>query len=189
MMLRARGITDHRLIHAVSSGPRARFLDNHFPLDGLAMVGEGQVSLKVLDMVHLLEMGAIKEGEHIAIIGAGTGWSAAMVAALGAQVTGYERHQRLVDRARDLLMETDIVCFWNDGVQSVLLNPAAYHKVVFTCAAASSLVGAISRSVSSELIVPLLDRGGALSRWQAGTCLAEGPQMTTTPLRTSRIAR
>lgn len=105
--IRPNGIRDPRLLRAMREIPRERFLPPH--LAPIAYIDEdidlrrGHVLMEPLVMARLIQLAAIRSGEKTLVIGAGTGYGAALLAACGAAVTAVEEDGSLRDIARPAL--------------------------------------------------------------------------------------
>jgi protein-L-isoaspartate(D-aspartate) O-methyltransferase len=102
--LRARGITDERVLAAMSAIPREAFVpdasrrsayaDEALPIEAGQTISQPQMVARMTE--HL----AVRPGERILEIGTGSGYQAAILGWLGAQVTSLERHAVLIPPAR-----------------------------------------------------------------------------------------
>ena len=107
--LRPNKVTDPRLVSALRTLPREQFLpagrrhlaygDEDVALDGLASE-PGRVMVAPLVIARLLQAAAARPGERALVVGAGTGYGAAVLAAMGLQVTALESDPALVTFAQ-----------------------------------------------------------------------------------------
>jgi protein-L-isoaspartate(D-aspartate) O-methyltransferase len=103
--LRARGITDERVLEAMGAIPREAFVpashqrdayrDEALPIDA------GQTISQPLMVAKMTEHLGVRPGDRILEIGTGSGYQAAILAWLGARVTSLERQAALVEPARE----------------------------------------------------------------------------------------
>jgi protein-L-isoaspartate(D-aspartate) O-methyltransferase len=107
--LRRRGITDERVLGAMSRVPRERFVPEEERKrayrDGALRIGEGQTISQpwiVAAMTSLLELDG---DEHVLEVGAGSGYAAAVLSCCSRDVVTIERHPALAERARTVLAE------------------------------------------------------------------------------------
>jgi protein-L-isoaspartate(D-aspartate) O-methyltransferase len=107
--LRRRGIHDERVLHAMAEVPRERFVPEELRRrayhDGALRIGEGQTISQpwiVACMASLLELGG---DERVLEVGTGSGYAAAVLSRLCAEVVTVERHEALADGAREVLAE------------------------------------------------------------------------------------
>jgi protein-L-isoaspartate(D-aspartate) O-methyltransferase len=102
--LRARGITDEHVLAAMGSIPREDFVPE--PLRRRAYADEalgidaGQTISQPIMVAKMTVDLAVQPGDRILEIGTGSGYQAAILAWLGAQVTSLERHAALIPAAR-----------------------------------------------------------------------------------------
>lgn len=105
--IRPNGVRDPRLLRAMREIPRERFLPPHLApiayIDEDIDLGGGRVLMEPLAMARLVQLAAVRVGEKTLVIGAGTGYGAALLAACGAAVTALEEDGRLRDVARPAL--------------------------------------------------------------------------------------
>ena len=106
--LRARGIDDERVLAAMATVPRERFVPAGSARvayrDRAVAIGEGQTVTQpwlVAAMAMLLELAGT---ERVLDVGAGSGYSAAILSCCCGEVIAVERHAVLADRARTLLV-------------------------------------------------------------------------------------
>ncbi len=107
--LRRRGITDERVLSAMSEVPRERFVPKELRRrayrDGALRIGEGQTISQpwiVACMAQLLEL----EGEETVLeVGTGSGYGAAVLSRLCARVITVERFTSLAGKAAEVLGE------------------------------------------------------------------------------------
>jgi len=105
--LRARGIHDERVLAAVGSIAREKFLDrtfSHHAYDDSALpIGEGQTISQPFTVAFQTQVLTLKPGEKVLEIGTGSGYQTAVLAAMGVKVFTIERHIPLLELARKRL--------------------------------------------------------------------------------------
>ena len=105
--VRPNGITDSRIIEAMLSVQRERFLpaeraatayvDENIPL----AASEGpRFQLEPMTFARMLQLALIAPEHHVLVVGAGTGYGAAVVSELAARVTAVEQDETLAAQAR-----------------------------------------------------------------------------------------
>jgi protein-L-isoaspartate(D-aspartate) O-methyltransferase len=116
--LRGRGIRDERVLEAMSTIPRERFIDDRHRgeayADEAVPIELGQTISQPWMVARMTELLAPRPGDRVLELGTGSGYQAAILAQLGATVTTIERHPGLAASARDRLAELG---FGGDRVQ------------------------------------------------------------------------
>ena len=94
--LRDRGIRDERVLTAMTEVPREQFLDadhqSRAYADEAVPIDAGQTISQPWVVARMTELLAPQPGERVLELGTGSGYQAAILAALGADVTSLERH-------------------------------------------------------------------------------------------------
>ncbi len=102
--LRPTMVAHQRILGAMRLLPREAFLPAALAgrayVDEHVKLGGGRVLLKPLVLARLLQLAAPRAGEAVLLIGAGTGYGAAVLAACGAQVIALEQDAALLAIAR-----------------------------------------------------------------------------------------
>jgi protein-L-isoaspartate(D-aspartate) O-methyltransferase len=105
--LAARGITDQRVLDAMNRVPRELFVDERDRgrayLDMPLRIGFDQTISQPYMVALIVQEAAVREGDRVLDIGTGSGYQAAVLAELGAEVHTIERIPELADRARERL--------------------------------------------------------------------------------------
>jgi protein-L-isoaspartate(D-aspartate) O-methyltransferase len=160
--LRDRGISDPRVLDAMRRVPRDRFVPE--PLRGQAYedhplpIGEDQTISQPYIVGVMLESLQLAPSDKVLEIGAGSGYTTALLAELTTQVFSIERHAVLADRARDLLSTlgyTNVRIFTGDGTLG--LPSIAPFDAVLVSAAASSLPSKLLAQLceGGRMIIPV----------------------------------
>jgi protein-L-isoaspartate(D-aspartate) O-methyltransferase len=102
--LRSRGIADERVLEAMGAVPREAFVPESVRRDAYAdealPIEAGQTISQPLMVAKMTEHLAVRPGDKVLEIGAGSGYQAAVLGWLGAQVTSLERQATLIPTAR-----------------------------------------------------------------------------------------
>jgi protein-L-isoaspartate(D-aspartate) O-methyltransferase len=110
--LRARGIQDARVLEAMASIPRERFIDRDFAgrayADEAVPIDAGQTISQPWVVARMTELLAVRPNDKVLELGTGSGYQAAILAALGANVTSLERHPVLAAKARERIDALDL---------------------------------------------------------------------------------
>ena len=105
--LRARGVGDERVLGAMATIPRERFLapsqQRWAYADEALPIENGQTISQPYMVATMTEALAARPGDRILEIGTGSGYQAAVLATIGCQVTTIERHPELATVARSRL--------------------------------------------------------------------------------------
>jgi protein-L-isoaspartate(D-aspartate) O-methyltransferase len=108
--LRPNRVDDPRIVSAMRDLPRERFVpaaiaarayaDADVPLPG------GRAMMKPLVLARLVQLAALRRGERALVLGAGTGFGAALMASIGGNVTAVESDPVLMAIARPAIAAT-----------------------------------------------------------------------------------
>ncbi len=105
--VRPNKVYDPRLLAAMRRLPRERFVPPHaIPLaysDEDVPLGNGRVLTEPMVIARLIQLAAVRAGERALVVGAGSGYGAALLAACGARVTALEEDESLLAMARTAL--------------------------------------------------------------------------------------
>ncbi len=149
--LRPQGVTDHAVIAAMGSVPREDFLPNQGrPLaysDRGVSIGSGRFLPAPTALGQLLTQMAPHKGERALVVGAGTGYSAAVLKHIGCDVVALESDAALAARARELGL--DVV---EGPLEEGLKRGAPYQQILID--------GAVE--FIPEVIIAQLADGGRL---------------------------
>jgi len=140
--IRARGITDGRVLEAMRRIPRQEFVRGgtsgadpygDFPLP----IGFGQTISQPYIVALMSESLALRGCEKVLEVGTGSGYQTALLAELAREVYTVERVPQLLDRARGILADLgyrNIVYNFGDGSRG-WPEHAPYDSVIVTAAA------------------------------------------------------
>lgn len=107
--IRKKGIRDHRVLMAIESIPRHLFVDTALEMrayeDTALPIGNGQTISQPYTVAAQTELLDVKKGGKILEIGTGSGYQAAVLCHMGADVYSVERHEKLYHNAREILKE------------------------------------------------------------------------------------
>ena len=102
--LRARGVTDERVLAGMGAIPRESFVPESYRRDAYRdealPIEAGQTISQPYMVAKMTEDLAVQPGDRILEIGTGSGYQAAVLAWLGARVTSLERQASLIPQAR-----------------------------------------------------------------------------------------
>lgn len=161
--LRRKGINDSAVLQAIAGVPREKFVHPAFVQkayqDTSLPIGNNQTISQpytVAYMTHLLD---VLPGHTVLEIGTGSGYQAAILAAMGATVYSIERHKELHERAKALLHELGytVHCILGDGTKGYTQH-APYNRIIVT-AGAPHLPKTLAKqlTIGGKLVVPVGD--------------------------------
>jgi protein-L-isoaspartate(D-aspartate) O-methyltransferase len=177
--VRPNKVSDPRIIAAMRSLPRERFVPPHLaPLaysDADVPLGDRRALVEPMVIARLVQLAAVRGGETALVVGAGSGYGAALLAACGARVTGLEEAPALLALARTALA----------GVAGVTLvagplaagwPDAAPYDVVFIEGAAEDIPPALAAqiAVGSGRLVTVHAAAGAVGQAVLGEMTRDG---------------
>lgn len=162
--LRPSKVTDRRILDAMRTLPREKFvpeavstlahIDENLPLGG------GRVLLKPLVLARLLQLARPHVGETALIVGSGTGYGAAILAACGVQVTALEEDAALSEQARRLATDQGI-SFVQGRLAEGWAASAPYDLVVIEGAVPSIPEAIGSQVAAGGRLVTIIAAAGA----------------------------
>jgi protein-L-isoaspartate(D-aspartate) O-methyltransferase len=164
--LRRRGITDERVLAAMARVPRHLFVPEHLRHlayeDGALPIGEGQTISQPYIVATICSLSQLEGTERVLDVGTGSGYQAAVLAELAAEVVTIERVPELEERARETLERAgygSVEVRVGDG--SVGVPGRAPFDAIAVAAAAPSIPPALYDQLvdGGRLVIP---RGG---RW------------------------
>src|SRR5690606_8011612 len=160
--LAARGIADRRVLAAMGRVPRERFVDPKLAAlayeDRPLPIGEGQTISQPYIVAVMSEAAAIRPGDRVLEVGTGSGYGAAVLAALGAEVFTIERNGALAGMARRHLADADygaVTVVTGDG--SLGLPPFASFDAIIVTAGGPEVPPALLEQlrIGGRLIMPV----------------------------------
>ena len=179
--LRARGIRDERVLAAMARVPREDFVpddvrDRAYE-DAALPIGEGQTISQPYMVARICEELELHGGERVLDVGTGSGYQAAVLAELAAEVHSIERIPELADRARAILGDRVHV---HVGAGSRGVPEHAPYAAVAVAAAAPRLPEALYEQLEprGRLVVPVGTRWEQLLQVVVRT--PEGPALLRT---------
>lgn len=140
-LLKSKGITDERVLEAISVIPRHFFLDSAFDekaYEDIAFpIAVGQTISQPYTVAYQTQLLEVKPFEKVLEIGTGSAYQACVLAEMGAQVYTIERQKVLFDQNKQfahLKKFRNIKFFYGDGFEG-LPTFAPFDKVLITAAA------------------------------------------------------
>ena len=139
--LKRKGIRDERVLAAIAKIPREQFVDKRMAeyayLDQPLPIGAGQTISQPYTVAFQTELLQLKPGEKVLEIGTGSGYQAAVLCEMGADVYSIERYQELYLLAKERLHRLGYTpqLFHGDGYEG-LPELSPFDKILLTAAPA-----------------------------------------------------
>jgi protein-L-isoaspartate(D-aspartate) O-methyltransferase len=163
--LRRRGIGDERVLAAMGSVPRERFvpgLEHRAYYDGALPIGHGQTISQPWIVAAIAQALALAGGERALDVGSGSGYSVAVLAELAVEVIGVERVEALAARSRTTLAElgvTGVEIIAADGSEG-LPDRAPFDAIAVHATAPGAPEALLSQlNVGGRLVIPIATEG------------------------------
>ncbi len=158
--IKARGVRDRRVLDALRSVHRHRFLPaaERAYEDAAQGIGARQTISQPFIVALMSESLALRGHETVLEIGAGSGYQTAILARLAARVVAVERHASLAEQARQRLSDlgvTNVSFFVGDG--SAGWAQSAPYDAILVAAAAPAVPPALVAQLApgGRLVVPV----------------------------------
>lgn len=155
-------ISDRRVIEAMRRVPREEFVapgERAWAYEESALgIGEGQTISQPFIVALMTDAARLAPGEHVLEIGTGSGYQAAVLAELGAQVHSVERIEGLASGARATLARlgyAGVRVHVGDGSQG--WPPAAPYDAIIVTAGAPEVPSALLAQLGpgGRLVIPV----------------------------------
>lgn len=150
--VRPNKVTDPGLIAAMRMLPRENFLSQALQARAYAdedvRLAEGRVLVSPMITARLLQLAAVRAGEHVLMVGAGTGYTAALLAACGARVVALEQDKALLAIAGPALAAWAPNVQLVEGALQAGWTSAAPYDLVMIDGAVEALPDAIAAQVA-----------------------------------------
>jgi protein-L-isoaspartate(D-aspartate) O-methyltransferase len=175
--LRTTGVDDVRVVAAMGTVPRERFVPTTSASiayrDGALPLGGGRAQNPPMPTGRLLTQAEILAEDRVLLIGAATGYTAALLALLGARVTAVESDPALAAQARDNLADQDAVMVVEAPLQEGHADGAPYDVLLIDGAVEEVPVRLIEQlRVGGRIATGLVERG--VTRLASGRRTANG---------------
>lgn len=160
-VLMNKGITNEKVLDAIATIPRHLFISSEFESyaynDTAFPISSGQTISQPYTVAYQTQMLDIKPGEKILEIGTGSGYQAAVLAHLGANLFSVERIEKLHLSAKRILRELNYnaTLIYDDGSLG-LGQYAPYDKIIVTAGAPRIPLSYIHQlRIGGKIIIPV----------------------------------
>jgi protein-L-isoaspartate(D-aspartate) O-methyltransferase len=160
--LRKRGIKNEAVLIAIGSVPRHYFFDKAFEewayQDKAFPIEHEQTISQPYTVAYQTDLLEIQKRDKVLEVGTGSGYQAAILAAMGARVFSIERQEGLYKKAKDFLPKIgfpSIRLFYRDGYKG-LPEFAPFDKILVT-AGAREIPEALKQqlAINGHLVIPV----------------------------------
>lgn len=170
--LLARSVRDERVLDAVAAVPRHRFVPHAerrraYENTALPIDCEQTISQPVV-VARMLELLELTPSDRVLDVGTGSGYHAALLGLLAAEVWTVERHARLSDQACSTLAElgyANVICVVGDGWEG-LVEQAPFDAINVAAATGDIVPRALIEQLGAggRLVAPVGDEHQYLTR-------------------------
>jgi len=163
-VIRKKGIKDEAVLNAINAIPRHFFFDSalhsHAYEDKAFPIGEGQTISQPYTVAFQTELLEVKRGDKILEIGTGSGYQAAVLFLLEAEVHTIEYQPKLFDRTKRFLPRLGVkVKFYQGDGSKGLPDKAPYDKIIVTAGAPVVPNDLLKQlKIDGILVIPVGDR-------------------------------
>ena len=177
--VRAKGITNEKVLEAIGSIPRHFFLESAFDEvayeDRAFPIGEDQTISQPYTVAYQTQLLEVKKFDKILEVGTGSVYQASVLAELGAQVYTIERQKKLYDSNKQfayIKKYPSIKFFYGDGYEG-LPTYGPFDKILITAAAPEIPPKLVQQlKTGGMMVIPL--GGGNRQQMMRLTKLADG---------------
>lgn len=159
--LKAKGISDKQLLDAMLRVPRHLFVDsalsNRAYEDTALPIEMGQTISQPFTVAKQTELMEVEPKDKVLEIGTGSGYQAAILCEMGANVYSIERHQRLYERSREVLQKMGYRPLLKYGDGTVGWPAYAPYMAIVVTAGAPVVPEALKSQldIGGRLVVPV----------------------------------
>lgn len=163
----ARGIRSARVLKAMNTVPRERFLPERlreFAYEDSALpIAEQQTISQPYIVAFMVDALALEGDECVLDVGTGSGYAAAVLAEIVRKVISIERHKTLADNARNILQDLDyqnVSVIHGDGSQG--LPQGAPFDAIIVAAGSPDVPETLKQqlAIGGRLVIPVGDVDG-----------------------------
>jgi protein-L-isoaspartate(D-aspartate) O-methyltransferase len=162
--LEHKGISDNLVLEAIASVPRHEFVDSNLReyayLDRPLPIERSQTISQPYTVAYQSELLKLKPGEKVLEIGTGSGYQAAILCEMGAEVYSIERYEELHNSSKKTLNSLGYYpnLFYGDGFEG-LPKLAPFDKILITAAPEKIPEKLLKQlKIGGWMVVPVGDR-------------------------------
>ena len=159
--IRQKGIRDKAVLEAIGRAPRQAFMDSRYLNfsyeDSAFPIGADQTISQPYTVAFQTQLLEVKPGDKVLEIGTGSGYQAAILAELGADVYTIERYHELHIKSQQLLNDLNykIRLFYGDGHEG-LPDYAPFDKILVTAAATEIPETLVQQlKIGGRMVIPI----------------------------------
>ena len=159
--IRKKGITNESVLRMINEIPRHLFLDNAFVQfayqDKPFPIGSGQTISQPYTVAFQTQLLELNPYEKILEVGTGSGYQAAVLIGMEANVYTIERQKELFQKTKEFLPELGYNCnfYYGDGYKG-LEQFAPFDKIIVTCGAPTIPEDLIKQlKVGGRMVAPI----------------------------------
>ena len=159
--IRKKGITDESALRMINEIPRHLFLDNAFVQfayqDKPFPIGSGQTISQPYTVAFQTQLLELNPYEKVLEVGTGSGYQAAVLIGMEANVYTIERQKELFQKTKEFLPELGYNCnfYYGDGYKG-LEQFAPFDKIIVTCGASTIPEDLIKQlKVGGRMVAPI----------------------------------
>ena len=156
-----KGISDQLVLSMINEIPRHLFMDNAFVQfaykDKAFPIGSGQTISQPYTVAFQTELLQLNPYEKVLEVGTGSGYQAAVLIGMEANVYTIERQKELFTKTKDFLPKLGFNCnfYYGDGYKG-LDKFAPFDKIIITCGAPNIPQGLIKQlKVGGRMVAPI----------------------------------
>ena len=159
--IRKKGISDESVLRMINEIPRHLFLDNAFVQfayqDKPFPIGSGQTISQPYTVAFQTQLLELNPYEKVLEVGTGSGYQAAVLIGMEANVYTIERQKELFQKTKEFLPELGYNCnfYYGDGYKG-LEQFAPFDKIIVTCGAPTIPEDLIQQlKVGGRMVAPI----------------------------------
>ena len=159
--IRKKGISDESVLRMINEIPRHLFLDNAFVQfayqDKPFPIGAGQTISQPYTVAFQTQLLELNPYEKVLEVGTGSGYQAAVLIGMEANVYTIERQKELFQKTKEFLPELGYNCnfYYGDGYKG-LEQFAPFDKIIVTCGAPTIPEDLIQQlKVGGRMVAPI----------------------------------